>query len=176
MGLPPTDQALPIETTRPTPPRRTNHDQVGAQPVGARRDHVNARLESTIGAVIGDLDRDIQGDAECHRDDIQTRQQWMPSEVAQDVPAKEEEILRGQVSTADDAEKIVGRELVYLLVVAETSFRRGLRHRSNRHIAVGEVYKSRCAIGSLCRDPIDHHRHDNAERSSPAVRGEKRSR
>jgi len=54
--------------------------------------------------------------------------------------------LRGQVSTADDAEKIVGRELVYLLVVAETSFRRGLRHRSNRHIAVGEVYKSRCAI------------------------------
>jgi hypothetical protein len=104
--------------------------------------------------VIGDLDRDIQGDAECHRDDIQTRQQWMPSEVAQDVPAKEEEILRGQVSTADDAEKIVGRELVYLLVVAETSFRRGLRHRSNRHIAVGEVYKSRCAIGSLCRDPI----------------------
>ena len=46
----------------------------------------------------------------------------MPSEVAQDVPAKEEEILRGQVSTADDAEKIVGRELVYLLVVAEISF------------------------------------------------------
>ena len=76
------------------------------------RDDVHARLEGAIGAVIGDLDRDIEGDAEGHGSHVENRKQRMLREVAEDVPAKETGILRDQVVKAEDAEKSAGRESV----------------------------------------------------------------
>ena len=77
------------------------------------RDDVHARLESAVGAVISNLDRDIEGDAERHGRDVEAREQRMLREVAEDVPAKETGILRDQVVNAEDAEKSTGCELVW---------------------------------------------------------------
>ena len=105
---------------------RDDREKIVAQITGGRshfelrfaRDDVHARLEGAIGAVIGDLDRDIEGDAERHGRHIENRKERMLREVAEDVPAKETGILRDQVVKAEDAEKTAGRESLNAPTVA----------------------------------------------------------
>jgi hypothetical protein len=47
--------------------------------------------------VVGDLDREIKRDPECHGHDIEGAEQRMLRQIAENVAAKETEILRAQV-------------------------------------------------------------------------------
>ena len=62
----------------------------------ARHD-IDARLESAVGAVVGDLDREIKRDPERNGRDVKDAEQRMLRQIAENVAAKETEILRAQV-------------------------------------------------------------------------------
>ena len=59
-------------------------------------DDVHARGESTISAVVGDLNREIKRDSERDRCDVKDREQRMLRQITKNVPAEETEVLRDQ--------------------------------------------------------------------------------
>ena len=65
--------------------------------LGFARHDIDARLERAVGAVVGDLDREIKRDPECHGRDVEDAEQRMLRQIAENVAAKETEILRAQV-------------------------------------------------------------------------------
>ena len=94
-----------IGVAAPTPLSRDLGKELVGQIAGRRvhfelrlaRHDINARLKGAVGAVVGDLDREIKRDAERDRRDIQGREEWMPRQITQHMPAKETEILCAQV-------------------------------------------------------------------------------
>ena len=65
--------------------------------LGPARHDIDTRLERAVGAVVGDLDREIKRHPECHRRDVEDAEQRMLRQIAENVAAKETEILRAQV-------------------------------------------------------------------------------
>ena len=84
-------------------------DRLGKIP-GRRRDlqfrlaghHIDRRGKRAIRAVIGDLGREINRDAERHAQDIQGREQRMTPQVTKNVPAKNAKILRCHRDNLED--------------------------------------------------------------------------
>src|SRR5450755_3409020 len=58
---------------------------------------VNAGGEGAIGAPVGNLDREINSDAERDAGHVQEREQRMPRDVTQHVPAEETQILKNHL-------------------------------------------------------------------------------
>ena len=66
----------------------------------AARDEIDRRAERTVRAVVGNLDREPDRDAERDAEHIQQREQPMPRDVADDVPAENARELCGHRVTA----------------------------------------------------------------------------
>lgn len=75
------------------------------------RDDIDRRLESAVGTLVGSLNREIERDAECNRQNVKDREQRVPREIAEDVPTEETGMLRDQVAASEDAKNSSCSEL-----------------------------------------------------------------